>query len=157
MRTVITRVTRAELTIEGRLHAKIGKGFLVLVGITGEDTEKEATYLAEKCVGLRVFEDENGKMNRALADVGGEILADSNFTLYANCAHGRRPDFLAAAKPDHAVPIYEFFLSELRRLGAPLQSGVFGADMQIDHVNDGPVTILMDTAEMMKKERKAEK
>ncbi|WP_458863767.1 D-aminoacyl-tRNA deacylase [Acidaminobacterium chupaoyuni] len=157
MRTVITRVTRAELTIEGRLHAKIGKGFLVLVGITGEDTEKEATYLAEKCVGLRVFEDENGKMNRALADVGGEILAVSNFTLYANCAHGRRPDFLAAAKPDHAVPIYEFFLSELRRLGAPLQSGVFGADMQIDHVNDGPVTILMDTAEMMKKERKAEK
>lgn len=157
MRTVITRVTRAELTIEGRLHAKIGKGFLVLVGITGEDTEKEATYLAEKCVGLRVFEDENGKMNRALADVGGEIIAVSNFTLYANCAHGRRPDFLAAAKPDHAVPIYEFFLSELRRLGAPLQSGVFGADMQIDHVNDGPVTILMDTAEMMKKERKAEK
>lgn len=157
MRTVITRVTRAELTIEGRLHAKIGKGFLVLVGITGEDTEKEATYLAEKCVGLRVFEDENGKMNRALADVGGEILAVSNFTLYANCAHGRRPDFLAAAKPDHAVPIYEFFLSELRRLGVPLQSGVFGADMQIDHVNDGPVTILMDTAEMMKKERKAEK
>lgn len=157
MRTVITRVTRAKLTIEGRLHAKIGKGFLVLVGITGEDTEKEATYLAEKCVGLRVFEDENGKMNRALADVGGEILAVSNFTLYANCAHGRRPDFLAAAKPDHAVPIYEFFLSELRRLGVPLQSGVFGADMQIDHVNDGPVTILMDTAEMMKKERKAEK
>lgn len=157
MRTVITRVTRAELTIEGRLHAKIGKGFLVLVGITGEDTEKEATYLAEKCVGLRVFEDENGKMNRALADVGGEIIAVSNFTLYANCAHGRRPDFLAAAKPDHAVPIYEFFLSELRRLGVPLQSGVFGADMQIDHVNDGPVTILMDTAEMMKKERKAEK
>ena len=134
MRAVITRTTGATLTIDGQEHARIGQGLLVLLGITQSDTPKQATYLAEKCAGLRIFEDENG----------------SNFTLYANCSHGRRPDFLAAAKPDQAIPLYEFFQQELGRLGVPFQTGVFGADMKIDHVNDGPVTIIMDTDQMMK-------
>lgn len=151
MRAVITRTTGAALTIGGAEHARIGKGLLVLLGITQTDTERQATYLAEKCAGLRIFEDENGKLNLALSDVGGEMLVVSNFTLYADCSHGRRPDFLAAAKPGQAVPLYEFFQAELRRLGVPFQTGVFGADMQIDHVNDGPVTIIMDTDQMMKK------
>ena len=134
----------------GQEHARIGQGLLVLLGITQSDTPKQATYLAEKCAGLRIFEDENGKLNRSLADVGGQMLVVSNFTLYANCSHGRRPDFLAAAKPDQAIPLYEFFQQELGRLGVPFQTGVFGADMKIDHVNDGPVTIIMDTDQMMK-------
>lgn len=150
MRVIITRVTKAELSIEGEIYSKIERGFLVLVGITQTDTQKEAKYLAEKCVNLRVFEDEDGKMNKALADVGGEIMAVSNFTLYANCAHGRRPDFLAAAKPDISQPLYDYFVEQVRQNGAVCKTGVFGADMQIDHVNDGPVTIIMDTAEMMK-------
>ena len=104
MRAVITRTTGATLTIDGQEHARIGQGLLVLLGITQSDTPKQATYLAEKCAGLRIFEDENGKLNRSLADVGGQMLVVSNFTLYANCSHGRRPDFLAAAKPDQAIP-----------------------------------------------------
>ena len=150
MRAVITRTTGATLTIDGQEHARIGQGLLVLLGITQSDTPKQATYLAEKCAGLRIFEDENGKLNRSLADVGGQMLVVSNFTLYANCSHGRRPDFLAAARPDQAIPLYEFFQQELGRLGVPFQTGVFGADMKIDHVNDGPVTIIMDTDQMMK-------
>ena len=151
MRAVVIRTSGASLRVNGQDHARIGRGLVVLLGVTQTDWEKEATYLAEKCAGLRIFEDENGKLNLSLKDVGGQMLVVSNFTLYADCSHGRRPDFLAAAKPSQSEPLYEFFLQELRRLEVPLESGVFGADMQIDHVNDGPVTIIMDTDQMMKK------
>ena len=151
MRAVITRVSRASITINGVPGGTMDKGFVVLVGVKPEDTEKEAAYLAKKCAELRVFEDENGKMNKALADVGGTMMVVSNFTLYADCSHGRRPDFFRAAKPDIAIPVYEHFLKEIRAREIPMITGEFGADMAIDHVNDGPVTILMDTDLMMKK------
>lgn len=151
MRAVITRTTGATLTIEGQQTAQIGRGLLVLLGITQSDTPREVTYLAEKCAGLRIFEDDQGKMNQSLADVGGQMLVVSNFTLYADCSRGRRPDFLAAARPEQAIPLYEQFQQELGRLGVPFQTGVFGEDMKIDHVNDGPVTIIMDTEQMLKK------
>lgn len=148
MRAVVTRVSRAAVIIDGVEHSKIEQGFLVLLGVTHEDTESEAKYLAEKCAGLRVFEDENGKMNKSLADIGGAILAVSNFTLFANCAHGRRPDFLAAARPEVAEPLYNYFVKSINAAGVSCKTGVFGADMKIDHINDGPITIIMDTSEM---------
>ena len=151
MRAVIIRVSRASIAINGTPGGSMDKGFVVLVGVKPEDTEKEAAYLAKKCAELRVFEDENGKMNKALADVGGTMMVVSNFTLYADCSHGRRPDFFHAAKPDIAIPVYEHFLKEVRERGISLITGEFGADMAIDHVNDGPVTIIMDTDQMMKK------
>lgn len=151
MRAVITRVSRASITINGTSGGSMDKGFVVLIGVKPEDTEKEAAYLAKKCAELRVFEDENGKMNKALADVGGTMMVVSNFTLYADCSHGRRPDFFRAAKPDIAIPVYEHFLKEIRDRELPLITGEFGADMAIDHVNDGPVTIIMDTDLMLKK------
>ena len=151
MRAVVIRVSRASITINGADGGSMGKGFLVLVGVKPEDTEKEAAYLAKKCAELRVFEDENGKMNKALADVGGSMMVVSNFTLYADCSHGRRPDFFRAAKPDIAIPVYEHFLKEIRAREIPLITGEFGADMAIDHVNDGPVTLIMDTDQMLKK------
>ena len=151
MRAVIIRVSRASITIDGEAGGSMDKGFVVLVGVKPVDTTAEAAYLAKKCAELRVFEDENGKMNKALADVGGSMMVVSNFTLYADCSHGRRPDFFGAAKPDIAIPVYEHFLSEVRSRGIPMICGKFGADMAIDHVNDGPVTIIMDTDQMMKK------
>ena len=151
MRAVITRVSRASITINGTPGGSMDKGFVVLIGVKPEDTEKEAAYLAKKCAELRVFEDENGKMNKALADVGGTMMVVSNFTLYADCSHGRRPDFFRAAKPDIAIPVYEHFLQEIRDRELPLITGEFGADMAIDHVNDGPVTLIMDTDQMLKK------
>lgn len=150
MRAVITRVSRANITINGVKGGEIGQGFLVLLGIGTDDTEKMATFTAEKCAKLRVFEDENGKLNKSIADICGQMMLVSNFTLYANCAKGNRPDFLRAAKPDVAIPIYEFFKAELSRLGITYVTGEFGADMQIDHINDGPVTIILDTDEMMR-------
>ena len=152
MRAVVIRVSRAAITINGEKGGSMEKGFVVLVGVKPEDTTKEAAYLAKKCAELRIFEDENGKMNKALADIGGSMMVVSNFTLYADCSHGRRPDFFHAAKPDIAIPVYEHFLQEVRDRGIPLITGEFGADMAIDHVNDGPVTIIMDTDQMMKKE-----
>ena len=151
MRAVIIRVSRASITIDGQPGGSMDKGFVVLVGVKPEDTTAEAAYLAKKCAELRVFEDENGKMNKALADIGGSMMVVSNFTLYADCSHGRRPDFFHAAKPDIAIPVYEHFLSEVKARGIPMICGKFGADMAIDHVNDGPVTIIMDTDQMMKK------
>ena len=151
MRAVVTRVSRASITIDGVPGGSMGPGFLVLLGICGEDTEKEVKYLADRCAKLRIFEDENGKMNRSLADVGGSIMLVSNFTLYGNCASGRRPDFMRAGKPVMSEPLYEAFIAELKGMGLPLITGSFGADMQIDHVNDGPVTLILDTAEMMRK------
>ncbi len=153
MRAVVTRVSRASIEINGRPGGTMGLGLLVLLGVGPNDTEKEADYLADKCTLLRIFEDENGKMNKSMADVGGKMMIVSNFTLYADCSHGRRPDFFTAAKPDIAIPLYERFKARVEAAGVPMICGEFGADMKIDHVNDGPVTLIMDTDAMMKKGR----
>lgn len=150
MRALVQRVSRASVTIDGKVHGAIDKGFLVLLGITEGDTEADARYLADKCVGLRVFTDENDKMNRSLADVGGGLLVVSQFTLYGDCSHGRRPSFIAAARPDTAIPLYEYFVARCRESGLPVETGEFGAHMEVDLLNDGPVTLWMDTAEMRK-------
>ena len=149
MRAVLTRVNSASVTIDGEEVGKIGKGFLILLGVGPNDTEKECRYLAEKALGLRVFEDENGKMNLGLDAVDGEVLVVSQFTLYGNCRKGRRPSFADAAGPELGNELYEKFLSICEELGYPPQHGRFGADMQVESVNDGPVTILLDTAQLM--------
>lgn len=148
MRAVLTRVCSASVTIDGRVNGKIGRGFLILLGIGPEDTEREATKLAEKLLGLRIFCDEAGKMNLGLEAVGGQVLVVSQFTLYGSVRKGRRPSFTGAADPAIAVPLYNFFLSECARLGYPPQHGEFGADMQVESVNDGPVTLVVDSAEL---------
>ena len=147
MRAVVTRVTSASVTIDGKVNGAIGRGFLVLLGIGPNDTPAQAAKLADKVVGLRVFEDENEKMNLNLATVGGELLVVSQFTLYAD-TKSRRPGFTGAAKPDLAIPLYEEFLRQCEALGFPPQHGEFGADMAVASVNDGPVTILLDTDTM---------
>ncbi len=147
MRAVVTRVTSASVTIDGKVNGAIGRGFLVLLGIGPNDTPAQSAKLADKVVGLRVFEDENEKMNLNLATVGGELLVVSQFTLYAD-TKSRRPSFTGAAKPDLAIPLYEEFLRQCEALGFPPQHGEFGADMAVASVNDGPVTILLDTDTM---------
>ena len=144
MRAVVTRVSSASVTIEGKVEGAIEKGFLVLLGVGPEDNEAVCDKLAEKICNLRVFEDENGKMNLSLEQVGGAILAVSQFTLYAD-TKSRRPGFTGAAKPDLAVPLYEKFMTHCRERGFDVQHGEFGADMQVFSQNDGPVTILFDT------------
>ncbi len=143
MRAVVTRVTRASVTIDGQVAGQIGRGYLVLLGVGPEDTVQTADKMAEKVCNLRVFEDENGKMNLNLAAVGGAILAVSQFTLYADTS-SRRPGFSGAAKPDLAIPLYERFMDSCREKGFEVQQGVFGADMAVESVNDGPVTILFE-------------
>jgi len=133
------------VTIEGAVTGAIGQGFLVLLGIHADDQPEQAVKLADKICGLRVFSDENGQMNRALADIGGKLLVISQFTLYGNCKKGRRPDFLAAARPETAIPLYERFLAECRERGFAPETGEFGANMQVHSVNDGPVTLILDT------------
>ena len=145
MRAVLTRVKHASVTIDGKVHGQIGEGFLILLGITHEDTEAQAVKLADKLTGLRIFEDENGKMNRGLDEVKGELLVVSQFTLYGNCKKGRRPEFLAAARPDVAIPLYEKFVQLCRDKGFHTETGEFGAYMQVDSLNDGPLTIILDT------------
>ena len=154
MRAVLTRVNSASVTIDGEVVGKIGKGFLILLGVGPEDTEKECRYLAEKALGLRIFEDENGKMNLGLDSVGGEVLVVSQFTLYGNCRKGRRPSFTDAAGPELGNTLYEKFLSVCEELGYPPQHGRFGADMQVESVNDGPVTLILDTTQLMETPRK---
>ena len=144
MRAVVTRVREASVTIEGRVNGAIGQGFLVLLGVGPVDTEAVCDKLAEKICNLRVFEDENGRMNRSLEQVGGAILVVSQFTLYADTS-SRRPGFTGAAKPELAIPLYERFLERCRERGFPVRHGEFGADMQVYSCNDGPVTILLDT------------
>ena len=144
MRAVATRVTRASVTIGGRVNGEIGRGFLVLLGVGPADKEETARRLAEKICNLRVFEDENGRMNLSLEQVGGALLVVSQFTLYADTS-SRRPGFTGAARPDLAVPLYERFMEQCRRRGFQVEHGTFGADMQVASVNDGPVTILFDT------------
>ena len=144
MRAVVTRVTRASVTIGGRVNGEIGRGFLVLLGVGPADKEETARRLAEKICNLRVFEDENGKMNLSLEQVGGSLLVVSQFTLYAD-TKSRRPGFTGAAKPDIAAALYECFMDACRAQGFTVEHGEFGADMQVESVNDGPVTILFDT------------
>ena len=147
MRAVVTRVRSASVTIDGNTAGQIGAGFLVLLGVHEEDTEKEALKIADKICGLRVFEDENGKMNVNPADAGAELLIISQFTLFADC-RSRRPGFSRAARPETAIPLYELVIDECRRRGFHVETGVFAADMQVASVNDGPVTILLDTKEL---------
>ena len=149
MRAVLTRVNSASVTIDGEVVGKIGKGFLILLGVGPNDTEKECRYLAEKALGLRVFEDENGKMNLGLDAVGGQVLVVSQFTLYGNCRKGRRPSFAEAAGPELGNELYEKFLSICEELGYSPQHGRFGADMQVESVTDGPVTLILDTEQLM--------
>ncbi len=144
MRAVVTRVTSASVTIGGKLEGAIERGFLVLLGVGPEDNEVACDKLAEKICNLRVFEDENGKMNKNLEQVEGALLVVSQFTLYADTS-SRRPGFSHAAKPDLAIPLYERFLDQCRKRGFSVEHGRFGADMQVASVNDGPVTILFDT------------
>ena len=150
MKAVVTRVKSASVTIGGQVEGAIGKGYLVLWGIGPEDTEEQADFLAEKIVNLRVFADEQGKMNLNISQAGGEVLVVSQFTLYADLA-SRRPGFSHAAPPSLAEPLYVYFLDKLREKGFPPRHGSFGADMLVESVNDGPVTLLFDTDEMRKK------
>ncbi len=144
MRAVVTRVKHASVTIDGHINGQIGQGFLVLLGVGPNDTPDTAVKLADKICNLRVFEDENGKMNRNLEQVGGSLLVVSQFTLYADTS-SRRPGFSGAAKPDLAIPLYEGFMARCRERGFAVEHGEFGADMAVDSLNDGPVTILFDT------------
>ena len=149
MRAVLTRVQSASVAIGGETVGKIGKGFLILLGVGPEDDERHCRYLAEKALGLRIFEDENEKMNLSLADVGGQVLVVSQFTLYGNCRKGRRPSFAEAADPEKGNRLYERFLADCAELGFPAQHGRFGADMQVTSVNDGPVTLILDTQQLL--------
>ena len=148
MRAVITRVASASVTVGGEERAKIGKGLLVLLGVLDTDTEADAEYLAQKTAQLRIFGDAEGKLNISCSQAGGEMLVVSNFTLYGDGRKGNRPSFIRAARPEKAEPLYEYFVSLLREQGYAVQTGVFGADMQVYSQNDGPVTILLDTDQM---------
>ena len=148
MRAVLTRVKHASVTIDGQIAGKIGEGFLILLGIGPEDNDAVCDKLCDKLLSLRIFEDENEKMNRGLEDVNGEVLVVSQFTLYGNCKKGRRPDFFGAAKPDLAIPLYERFVQRCRDSGFHTETGEFGAYMQVDSLNDGPVTLMVDTDQL---------
>ena len=146
MRVVIQRVTRASVTIAGELKSSIGRGMMILVGFCYEDTDQDLDWAVKKIAQLRIFDDEQGVMNKSIEETGGEILAVSQFTLYASCKKGNRPSYIRAAKPDISVPLYDAFCEKLQeRLQKPIQTGVFGADMQVELINDGPVTICIDT------------
>ena len=147
MRAVLTRVNHASVTIAGEVHGKIGKGFLILLGVHEDDTEAEALKIADKICGLRIFEDENGKMNVNPHDAGAEMLITSQFTLFADC-RSRRPGFSKAARPEKAIPLYELVIAKCREAGFHVETGVFAAEMMVDSQNDGPVTILLDTKEL---------
>ena len=145
MRIIVQRSKEASVTVEEKIIGKIDHGFVLLVGITHEDREEDAAYLADKIVHLRVFEDENGKMNRSLLDVGGSILSVSQFTLYGDCRKGRRPNFMAAAKPEYALSIYQHFNEQLKQKGVHVETGEFGAMMNVSLNNDGPVTLILES------------
>jgi D-tyrosyl-tRNA(Tyr) deacylase len=141
---LLQRVSRAEVRIGDRIAGQIGRGFLVLVGFTHSDTAEQVAWMADKVAGLRVFSDDQGKMNRGLSDVGGSLLVVSQFTLYGDAVKGRRPSFIDAARPETAIPLYERFVGALREHSVPVETGEFGADMQVELVNDGPVTLWLE-------------
>lgn len=145
MRVVIQRVKHASVTIDGNVNGKINDGFLVLLGIASTDNKQDVDYLVKKIVNLRVFTDENGKMNLGLKSVSGGLLIVSQFTLYGDCKDCNRPSFTAAAKPDVAIPLYEYFIAECKKQIPVVQTGIFGADMKVELLNDGPVTIIIDS------------
>lgn len=145
MKLVVQRVKNAKVEVEGKTVGSIGKGFLVLLGVTHADTKKEADYLVKKLCNLRVFEDENGKMNLGLKEIEGELLMISQFTLYADCTGGNRPSFTNAAKPEKANELYEYFIKKCEEENIKVEHGIFGADMKVELLNDGPVTILLET------------
>ena len=145
MRAVIQRVSQAKVVVDDNTVGQIGKGFMILLGVHEQDTQTDVDYLVGKISKLRVFEDEQQKMNRSIIDVGGEILSISQFTLFADTKKGNRPSFVQAAKPDVAIPLYEAFNAGLRQAGIPVETGIFGADMKCHLVNDGPVTIIIDS------------
>ena len=144
MRLVVQRVKNAHVEVEGKIVGKIETGFLVLIGVTHNDTKEQADYLVKKLCKLRVFTDENDKMNLGLKDINGELLIVSQFTLYADCTQGNRPSFIEAAKPDQANELYEYFCSECEKNEIHVEKGIFGADMKVSLVNDGPATILLE-------------
>lgn len=146
MIAVIQRVKRAEVTVDGKSVGKCGKGFLILLGVASGDSVTDADVIIKKIPSLRIFTDDNDKMNLSLTDIGGEILAISNFTLLANCRRGNRPDYMGAEKPDEASKMYDYFVDKLRESVPHVATGVFGADMQIDVLDDGPVTIILESA-----------
>ncbi len=148
MRAVIQRVLESSVTVEGEVVGKIGKGIMVLLGVEEGDTEKDAVYLADKITGLRIFEDEEGKMNLAIEEVAGSILAVSQFTLLGDARKGRRPSYSTAARPEAANQLYEHFVSEIRAKNIPVQTGQFQADMKVALVNDGPVTLMLDSKKL---------
>ena len=145
MKAVLQRVTHAEVAVDGEVVGSCGHGFMVLLGVAEGDTQKDAELLCRKIVNLRVFEDDAGKMNRSILDVEGEMLVISQFTLMANCRHGNRPDFMASAKPAEAIPPYEYFKKLAAESVKRVECGIFGADMKVSLLNDGPVTIVLDT------------
>lgn len=151
MKAVLQRVTHAQVVVDGELISEIGQGFLVLLGVDNTDTKEDADILSRKISGMRVFEDENGKMNLSLTDVGGELLVISQFTLLADCKKGRRPSFVNAGAPDMANELYEYFCERIKTDGiSTVKKGIFGADMKVSLLNDGPVTILLDSKELKK-------
>ena len=145
MRLVIQRVLESSVSVDGKVVGSIGKGFMVLCGVEDGDTQEDLRYCVEKTAGLRIFEDDAGKMNRSILDVGGEILVVSQFTLHGDARHGRRPSFSTAARPELAVPMYEAYCKGLREKGIHVETGIFQADMKVSLVNDGPVTLLLDS------------
>lgn len=145
MRTVVQRVSSASVTVDGNVIGKINKGFLVLLGIKSTDTKQDVDYMVKKVINLRIFRDENDKMNLSLKDVNGELLIVSQFTLYGDASGGNRPSFIEASKPDIAIPLYEYFISECKKQISVVQTGEFGADMKVELLNDGPVTIIMES------------
>lgn len=145
MRLVIQRVLESSVSIDGKIVGQIGHGFLVLCGVEDGDTENDVKYCIDKTVNLRIFEDDAGKMNRSILDVGGEILAVSQFTLHGDVRHGRRPSFIKAARPETAVPMYEAYCEGMRQAGVHVETGIFQADMKVSLINDGPVTLLVDS------------
>ena len=145
MRACVQRVSQASVTVSGELVGQIGRGLLVLLGVTHEDEQRDVQYLAEKITGLRMFEDAEDKMNRSLRDVAGAMLVVSQFTLLGDCRHGRRPSFTAAAAPDQGEQLYEAFVAEVQRLGVPVATGRFRAHMDVALINDGPVTLILDS------------
>ena len=150
MRLVIQRVSDANVKVDGKIVGQIKKGFMVLFGVTHADTKEDADFLTKKLLNLRVFRDENDKMNLALKDINGELLIISQFTLYADCSHGNRPSFIGAAKPEQANELYEYFCDKCSEGGFNVEKGIFGAEMKVSLLNDGPVTITMDSNERKK-------